>query len=351
MGAGDDARNVNLIGHAAGGIGAPSVSRGRAAERTGELVVNDSLGLHLGDHVVVGSRPFEVVGIVNDRTYFAGVPMIFAVLGDAQALAFGGQPLATVIVTKGSPAGPPPGMRLLSNDGARSDLLRPMGNPTTTIDNTRVAMWLVAALIVGAVTYLSVLERLRDFAVFRAVGGSTRALALTVCLEAVLASTIAALLAAVLANVLKQFFPIPLDITGPGLPGVADRRRRRRTVGESRGTSPGRPRGSGVGVLELRWHPSRSEISRWSTHRAGTSCGPSTIWISTHVTASSCCCSGPADAARPRCCHVSPGSCRPRAAPSRWERPTSVRCGAMHSRSIGDMSSESSFRRSTSSPV
>ena len=151
---------------------------------------------------------------MNDRTYFAGVPMIFAVLGDAQALAFGGQPLATVIVTKGSPAGPPRGMRLLSNDGARSDLLRPMGNPTTTIDNTRVAMWLVAALIVGAVTYLSVLERLRDFAVFRAVGGSTRALALTVCLEAVLASTIAALLAAVLANVLKQFFPIPLDITG-----------------------------------------------------------------------------------------------------------------------------------------
>jgi putative ABC transport system permease protein len=215
LGAGDDARNVNLIGHAPGGVGTPPVSRGRAAERTGELVVNDSLGLHLGDHVVVGSRGFEVVGIVTDRTYFAGVPMIFTVLDDAQALAFGGQPLATVIVTKGLPAAAPPGMRLLSNDGARNDLLRPMGNPTTTIDNTRVAMWLVAALIVGAVTYLSVLERLRDFAVFRAVGGSTRSLALTVCLEAVLASTIAALLAALLANVLKQFFPIPLDITGP----------------------------------------------------------------------------------------------------------------------------------------
>ena len=90
-----------------------------------------------------------------------------------------------------------------------------MANPTTTIDNTRVVMWLVAALIVGAVTYLSVLERLRDFAVFRAVGGTSRSLVFTVCLEAVLASTLAALLAAVLANLLKPFFPIPLDITVP----------------------------------------------------------------------------------------------------------------------------------------
>ena len=103
----------------------------------------------------------------------------------------------------------------MSNDDVGADLLRPMANPTKSIDNTRAVMWLVSALIVGAVTYLSVLERLRDFAVFRAVGGSTRSLAFTVCLEAVLASTVAAVLAALLANVLKPFFIIPLDITLP----------------------------------------------------------------------------------------------------------------------------------------
>jgi putative ABC transport system permease protein len=215
VGTGDKVRNVNLIGHVPGGTGTPAPTKGRAARQPGEIVVNDSLGLGVGDHIVVGSRPFEVVGVVTNRTYSAGIPMVFAPISDAEALAFNGQPLATAIVTKGSPAESLPGFRLMSNDDVGADLLRPMANPTKSIDNTRAVMWLVSALIVGAVTYLSVLERLRDFAVFRAVGGSTRSLALTVCLEAVLASTIAAVLAALLANVLKPFFIIPLDITVP----------------------------------------------------------------------------------------------------------------------------------------
>ena len=37
-----------------------------------------------------------------------------------------------------------------------------------------VLLWIVAALIVGSVIYLSALERTRDFAVFKAVGVSTR---------------------------------------------------------------------------------------------------------------------------------------------------------------------------------
>ena len=37
-----------------------------------------------------------------------------------------------------------------------------------------VLLWVVAALIVGSVIYLSALERLRDFAVFKAIGVPTR---------------------------------------------------------------------------------------------------------------------------------------------------------------------------------
>ncbi len=154
-----------------------------------------------------------MVGTVRDRTYFAGQPVVFVTLSDAQAIAFGGQPFASVIVSRGRPAQAPSGMRVLTNDEVRRDLLRPMANPTTTIDNTRLFMWAVAAMIVGAVTYLSVLERLRDFAVLKAVGTGARSLVGTVCLEAVLASLLAAALAVGMANLLRPAFQIPVDIT------------------------------------------------------------------------------------------------------------------------------------------
>jgi putative ABC transport system permease protein len=73
-------------------------------------------------------------------------------------------------------------------------------------------MWVVAAVIIGAVTYLSALERTRDFAVLKAVGGSSRSLALSLAAQAALASLLAAGLAAGLAQLLKPAFPMPVTI-------------------------------------------------------------------------------------------------------------------------------------------
>jgi putative ABC transport system permease protein len=205
-------RGINLIGHVPGGIGTPAVSSGRAARSSGDIVVNGSLGFHLGDRVMVGGHSFEVVGTVRS-TYFAGTPVVLMTLSDAQAIAFGGQPVATTLVSRGQPRELPDGLRLLTNDDVRRDLLRPTANPTTTIDNTRLFMWAVAGLIVGAVTYLAVLERLRDFAVLKAVGTRGRSLVASVCLQAVLTSLLAAALAVALANLLRPAFQIPVDIT------------------------------------------------------------------------------------------------------------------------------------------
>ena len=206
-------RGVGMIGYVPGGIGSPDVSSGRPAERSGEIVTDSALHARLGDHLTVGGEPFVVVGVVHDRTYFAGVPLVFATLGDTQRIAFGAQPLSSVVVTEGVPAEGLADLTLLSNQEVRRDLLRPLANPTQTIDNTRLFMWAVAALIVGAVTYLSVLERLRDLAVLKAVGATSRSIVMTVCTEAVAVSLLAAALAAVLANVLRPAFQVPLDIT------------------------------------------------------------------------------------------------------------------------------------------
>jgi putative ABC transport system permease protein len=106
----------------------------------------------------------------------------------------------------------------------RDDLIRPLHGATVAIDVMRWLMWIVAAVIIGAVTYLSALERVRDFAVLKAVGGSSLSLALSLAAQAVLASIAAAVLAIGLAQLLKPLFPLPVDITAQAylaLPAIA----------------------------------------------------------------------------------------------------------------------------------
>jgi len=69
-------------------------------------------------------------------------------------------------------------------------------------------LWIVAALIVGSVIYLSALERTRDFAVFKAVGVSTRSVLGGLALQAILVAIVAAVLGALLSVALAPLFPM-----------------------------------------------------------------------------------------------------------------------------------------------
>jgi putative ABC transport system permease protein len=92
-------------------------------------------------------------------------------------------------------------------------LLRPLRGAESSINYTRLLLWLVAAVIVGAVMYMSALERVRDFAVLKAVGATTRTLVVSLAAEAVLACLIAAALAIGFAELLLPIFPLPITYT------------------------------------------------------------------------------------------------------------------------------------------
>ena len=180
-----------------------------------------------------------------------------------------------------------------------------------------VLLWVVAALIVGSVIYLSALERTRDFAVLKAVGVSTRSVLAGLCLQAVIVAVVAAVLGGLVSLVLGPLFPMRVVVPTSAfllLPvvGVRDRsaRERRRNAASGHDRSRARIRGavshggsahqrSGRRVLQrrVRGAPDRRPQSR-GERRAR--------WR---------CCSARAAAARPRCCRASAESCaRPRAA-------------------------------------
>jgi putative ABC transport system permease protein len=83
-------------------------------------------------------------------------------------------------------------------------------NAISTISAIRVLMWLVAALIIGAVSYLSAIDRVRDFAVLKAVGGSSETLAMSLMVQAVLAALLGALVAVALSRLMKPTVTVPV---------------------------------------------------------------------------------------------------------------------------------------------
>ena len=194
--------NVNVIGW--DGDEAP-----RAA---GQAVVDDHLDVKKGDTITIAARRIKVERVVERRTYFAGVPVVFLSETEAQELGFDGRPLANAIVGPGERPSVAGEYAVLSNADVRKDLLNPIKGATQALDVIRILMWIVAAVIIGAVTYLSALERVRDFAVLKAVGGSSRALVFSLGAQSVLSALLAALLAMGLAQLLAPLFPLPVTI-------------------------------------------------------------------------------------------------------------------------------------------
>ena len=142
-----------------------------------------------------------------------GVPLVYMTLPAAQQAVIGGKPLITAIATAGTPAAVPAGLVILSPPTVVTATVSQLKSGVESIDNTRWLMWLVAAAIVASMLYVSALERKRDFAVLKALGSSSRALFLSLVLEAVVVTLLAAVLAEVLASLLTPAFAQPVDIT------------------------------------------------------------------------------------------------------------------------------------------
>lgn len=204
--------DVTVFGYRLGGMGPPPVVGGRAPTARGEAIVNRSLGVDVGESFKLGPASFTAVGEVRRQTLRAGMPSIFVPVEDTQALVFEGQPLTSTIVTKGTPNPAPQGLIVLTADEARRDLLRPFRRALRAIDVLQVLLWLVAVAIIGTLIYLSVLERIQDFAVMKAIGTASRSLFASLAIQAIVVSVTSALVANGVAFLLAPTFPLPIKL-------------------------------------------------------------------------------------------------------------------------------------------
>jgi putative ABC transport system permease protein len=205
-------QEIVVLGHAPDALGSPPVSEGRAATGPGEIVLDASAGADVGEQVMVAGQPFDVVGVSEDTTILAGIPLVFITLDDAQRLIFRSTDVVSGFLVDGAVGELPPGTTLIPVDDVAADTLEPLDGAISSVDLVRVLLWVVAAIIIGAVVYLSALERQRDFAVLKAVGVSNRTLLASLALQAVLVALVSVAVAAVVQRFMAPAFPLRVRV-------------------------------------------------------------------------------------------------------------------------------------------
>ncbi|MGO8872784.1 MAG: FtsX-like permease family protein [Acidimicrobiales bacterium] len=179
---------------------------------SGQTVVDAHLGLGVGQEFTVSGHSFRVVGMVANRTLLGRIPDGHVTLSDAPAVVFGGRPLIGAVLVTGMPHSLPTGYALYSNTQIERASLAQMSSGVSSINNSRFSMWVIAAIIVAALIYVTALERTRDFAVLKAVGASTGLLFAGLAAQAVVVALAAAVIAAVPSNFMNGIFAQPVDI-------------------------------------------------------------------------------------------------------------------------------------------
>jgi putative ABC transport system permease protein len=202
---------ANIMGVGSGALGQPDPQRGHGLTGAGQMVVGTRADIPLGSTVLFGTTPFHVVGTIADRSLGAGIPMVYVQLADAQR-AFGGQKVVTAVVTTGIPAHIPADLVALTPDQVTDSTLQTLAGGIKSIKTSRILMWIVAVLIVAALIYVSALQRVRDFAVLKALGSSSALLFASLCLQAVVVTLFAAAVGVVLSTVMTGLFQQTVDV-------------------------------------------------------------------------------------------------------------------------------------------
>jgi putative ABC transport system permease protein len=208
---GEETEAIVIAGDPAG-LGTPEPVEGSRPAASGEVVVDVSSGAAVGDQVLLGDDTYTVVGLSADTTVLAGLVGTFVSIDDARTTVFGGTPVTSAVLLDAEPVSTPEQTQVVTTADAAEDALGPLESAVASIDLIRVLLWVVAAIIIGAVIYLSALERTRDFAVLKAMGARNRQLSGSLALQAVLVSLTAAAVATVLQLLLVPVFPLTVRV-------------------------------------------------------------------------------------------------------------------------------------------
>ncbi len=207
---GEDSLYARLVGYE-GPLAQPDLLAGRLPRRPTEAVGVLDSDMALGDRLELGSKPLEIVGLAPAMTMTGGDPFLFMRLQDAQERVVGGLDLITTVLISGRPP-MIAGFETLTSQEVAEDAQRPFERVVQTSFVVALMLWVAGTGLIGGVTYVAAIERVREFAVVKSYGGSSTALLFGLTLQAVIVAMLAAAVGASIAQVILPRIPIAIKI-------------------------------------------------------------------------------------------------------------------------------------------
>lgn len=205
------------------GVSWPPIIEGRALGAADEVVVDSELAeLDVGAEITIAGRRLTVVGRTEHAEWDIATTGVFVPAETARTALAGGQDVVTAVAITGDAPDVADGLRVASRDDAVADVVARTKDAKRSIDSFKFTLWALAVVIVGAVLYLAALERVGDFAIFKATGASNVDLVLGLALQAALIGVIAGVASIGLAHLMKPLYPgllsLPFHVAWPVIP-------------------------------------------------------------------------------------------------------------------------------------
>lgn len=194
--------------------GEPPIVEGRSFDAPNEAVVDETADVEIGDVVRIGTEEVVVVGLTHRSTVLAGVPLVFTDLETGQSAVASGRPVLSGYLTSDPTMGTPPGLIRRTQQEIGDDAARPLDDAVGSVDLVRSLLWLITAIVVAAIMYITALERTRETAVLKACGVPMHRLGLEMLLRSLGVTAVGILLAAAFQAGMRPAFPLAVRIPG-----------------------------------------------------------------------------------------------------------------------------------------
>ena len=184
-----------------------------------EVVVDEKMGLEIGEQITLGNEKVKVVGKAESRMFVLDTPLLFMDVRIAQKLLLGNTPHVNMMIAK-IDKNEHPGQIASDLDALETIEARTLkqtlqdiiayyvDEPMKAVQFLRVMLWLAAGILVGMITYVTMLEKTQEIGVLKAIGASNNYVMGLLLKQVVLISAVGVILGLILSYVFAAAAPI-----------------------------------------------------------------------------------------------------------------------------------------------
>jgi len=143
------------------------------------------MGLEIGEQITIGTETVKVVGKTSSLMFVLDTPLLFMDIRVAQQVLLGNYPRVNMMIAK---VNKNQELAKVTANFDASDAIEVrtvtqtlkdiigyyVDEPMKAVQFLRVMLWLAAGLLVGMITYVTMLEKTQEIGVLKAIGASNR---------------------------------------------------------------------------------------------------------------------------------------------------------------------------------